>query len=489
MNTKLLINGQWTDGDSTRSLRRFAPATGEPLGAVQFASDEQVSQAVAAAQSAQLEWAQTPVTDRARILSRLADLLEREYGVEGEPTELKQLISLEVGKLPPEADIEVIESADIVRCLAESAANATASVELSLNKELWPTKRSSVVKEPLGVVAVIKAWNYPLEVPLWGIASALLAGNTVVFKPSEHSALVGVRLAELVHEAGLPDGVLNLVIGDGKVGGALVDHPSVNAVSFTGSYAVGEQIGAECARSGKKAILELSGNDAAIVLPDANIELAANGIVWGAFCNAGQVCVGVKRALVHSSVAEEFTRACIELVASLRLGTDVGPLVSEQQLAKVERQVATLSVEAEIVIGGNRRAGGGYFFEPTVVKGITSDSLVFREEVFGPVLPITVFNEISAAVEFANSSEFGLGASVWTQSADSFRDVARSLEAGMVWHNDVNLAFPEAPWGGVKKSGYGTDLSRWSFDDYTYRKHICIEEGSEPTRAWWYPYS
>ena len=418
------------------------------------------------------------------------EALVREYGEQGQATPLKELISTEMGKRLPEADIEVIESSDMLAFFAKSAAELLRPRVPNLNQTLWATKRSVVELEPLGVVGVIKPWNYPLELPIWAIGPALVAGNTVVFKPSEHSTLVGLEIGRLFHEAGLPAGVLNIVTGDGSTGRYLVEHEDVNMIAFTGSVATGRQIAIECAKRIRKCSLELGGNDAAIVDADVDLELAANGIVWGAFCNSGQVCVRAKRIFVHHQMFEALSAIVLKKTAALRAGIDFGPLVSEKQLMKVENQIAdAVSKGAKVAIGGHRISNfGGFFLAPTVLLHVSVDANLMHEECFGPVLPMIRVEDAEEGVRRANESSYGLGASVWTSKLPQGESIARKLDAGMVWVNDVNVAFPEAPWGGTKNSGLGTELSEWGLYEYVRPKHINVETSSEQRRAWWYPY-
>lgn len=486
---QMYVNGKWVEGKE--SFKTFNPSTGEVFGSVYAGSIEDVDVAVAAARRAFPSWRALGSNQRAEIVGKVVDLLVERYGKQGEPTELKTLIMTEMGKRLPEADIEVIETSDMLAFFVKRGPELLEPRPLELNQELWPTKKSFVLFEPIGVVGVIKPWNYPLELPIWAIGPALVAGNTVVFKPSEHASFVGLEIARLFAEASLPAGVLNVITGEGETGKLLVQHDGVDMIAFTGSIPVGREIAIECAKRLRKYTLELGGNDAAVVEPDVDLELAANGLVWGAFCNSGQVCVRTKRAFVHMRVADHLTKLIVEKTRALRPGIDFGPIVSREQLEKVERQVKdAVRKGAKVLVGGRRaEVKNGFYFEPTVLSEVNTSMDLMKEECFGPVLPIVSVSDTEEAVRLANDTPYGLGGSVWTSDLKHGEELAQSLQAGMVWVNDVNVAFPEAPWGGIKQSGPGMELSEWGLYEYVHKKHVSVETSNETRRAWWYPYS
>jgi acyl-CoA reductase-like NAD-dependent aldehyde dehydrogenase len=485
---KLYIDGQWLDGKDT--FLSVNPSTGKSFGTVYNGTEDEVDAAVKAARKALPSWVSLGVDKRAEIISKVVDLLVEKYGQQGDVTELKKLIGTEMGKRLPEADIEVIESSDMLKFFAQEGPRLLQPKALQLDEQLWSSKKSYVTFEAVGVIGVIKPWNYPLELPIWTIGPALVAGNTVVFKPSEHSSFVGIAIGKLFEEAGLPSGVFNIVTGDGETGRHLVKHDNVDMIAFTGSVRVGQEIAVECAKRMRKCSLELGGNDAAIIENDVDLELAANGIVWGSFCNGGQVCVRPKRVFVNQMILEDLLNLILEKTKALRLGIDFGPIVSEPQLKIIETQIHdAVSQGAKILVGGHRALSEeGFYFLPTVMKNINQSMSIMTEECFGPVLPIISVENTEEAISLANSSEYGLGASVWTSDLKKGEKIANSLEAGMVWINDVNVAFPQAPWGGIKRSGLGIDLSEWSFYEFVHKKHINIETSNEVRRAWWYPY-
>lgn len=482
------IAGRAVEG-SDRFLS-VAPGTGKAFASVPTADESVMDLAVLASVHARPIWRGVTIEERAGVLLEAARRIRAMYGREGEPTPLKQDLMQEVGKRLLEADVEVAESADVLEFFGTEGPRILGDRRLGLDRSLWPTKKSVVCREPVGVTAAIKPWNYPVELPIWAIASALIAGNTVVFKPSEHSSVSGMRIAEIFTDSGLPPGVLNVIHGPGEVGRRLVRDSRVDMVAFTGSVKVGQEIAMQCARRLIPCTLELGGNDAAIVCADADLELATNGLLWGSFTNAGQVCVRPKRVFVHESLAAEFIDLVSKKADGLRPGEDYGPLISEEQLVRVSDAVdQSIGLGAELLHGGHRLAEmPGFFYEPTILRAVTPTMPLSQEECFGPVMPVTSVPSDEVAILLANDSRFGLGASVWSEDRDKARIIAAQLDVGMVWINDVNVAFPQAPWGGRKMSGHGVELGEEGILEFTHIKHISIEESDEPTRDWWFPY-
>lgn len=487
--SKFFINGRWISG--TETVKTFNPETEMALGEIYIANSDEINNAVIAAKNAFNRWKNTSIEDRILIFKKVVSFLIEEYGEPGVITPLKELISFETGKRIPEADIEVIESSDMVDYYVRNTPKLLKNKNLNLNQELWATKESQIIYNPIGVVAIIKAWNYPLEIPLWSLAPALIAGNTVVFKPSEHSTFVAEYLVKLFEKAGIPPGVLNLITGDGKTGKELVENTNINMVSFTGSVKTGSEIAISCASRHIKYCLELGGNDAAIVCDDADIELTSNGLIWGAFCNSGQVCVGIKRVFINKAISEILISEIVNKTKMLRPSIDYGPIISEAQLKKIEEFISDAkSKGAKILTGGKRiKTLKGYFFEPTVLANITSDMRIMNEECFGPILPIRLVKDYEEAIQLTNSSKYGLGASVWTSNNENGENIGEQLEVGMVWINDVNVAFPEAPWAATKYSGNGIDLSDLSIYEYVNIKHLSKDISNDKKRIWWYPYN
>lgn len=481
------IAGKWIDALQPSPV--LSPRDGEQLGVIDRASSVLVAEAVGAAAAALDNWAERRVEDRCRFLGKFADLLVREYGNEGQPSPLKELIRREMGKTLPEADVEVIESSDMVRYFADHAPALLSEQTVRIQSEMWASKKSIVRFEPHGVVGIIKPWNYPLEIPLWSIGPALAAGNTIVFKPSELSSLVGLQIGKLFEEAGLPAGVLNIVTGGAETGRAIVENADVSMISFTGSVATGREISERA--GGRLAVVnvELGGVDAAVVLNDANLELASNGVLWGAVCNSGQVCVGTKRVFVASEIFDEVEASVTGKAEQLRKDVDYGPIVSLAQLEKIEQQVQrAIDQGAKVACGGHRI--GGLYYAPTVLVDVAPSMDIVREECFGPVIPLIRYKGDDHEVELlVNDSKYGLGASIWTGDLGRGTRLANRLQVGMVWINDVNVAFAEAPWSARRNSGHGVELSSWGLHEYTTIKHISIEESDAVRRDWWYPYN
>jgi acyl-CoA reductase-like NAD-dependent aldehyde dehydrogenase len=406
--------------------------------------------------------------------------------------EIVSAIQGDIGKPLSEAETEIIEARDIIAYYATQDYAELADIWLPVNTELWKHKRVLQTREPLGVVGVIKPWNYPFELPLWAIVPVLIAGNTIVFKPSEHSSATGCILAKVMMDAGIPNGVLNVVTGKGNTGRLLAEHPGVNGLSFTGSNRTGTALFRKTSRCLRKISLELGGNDAAIVLEDADMGIAIPGLTWGAFTNAGQVCTAIQRVIVSEGVYNETRERLIASVQALRPLKDYGPLVCEAQLRKVTRFVGdAVAKGARVLCGGKRlRPPGcenGFYYEPTVLENVSREALIWREEVFGPVISLMPYKNIDDAIVLANDSQYGLGTSIWTSDRQGATQLARRIETGMVWINEVNLPIPSAAWVGWKNSGFGFNLSRQAVEDATRVKVIHVDADSEK-RGWWFPY-
>jgi betaine-aldehyde dehydrogenase len=356
-----------------------------------------------------------------------------------------------------------------------------------------PQQLALVVKEPVGVVACIVPWNFPLLLAAWKVAPALAAGNSVLLKPSEETPLATRRMIELMDD--LPDGVLQGVYGAGDVGDALVRHPGVDMVAFTGSQATGRKVAHVAADRLIRANLELGGKDPFIICDDVNIEIAAQGAVWAACLNAGQVCTSSERFYVMSEVADDFVEASRSFVETLNVGdpmdrsTDIGPMINAPGREKVERHVGeALEKGAKLVVGGERYGERGFFYEPTVLTGVTPSMAVMRDETFGPVVPIVEVKSLDEAIGQANSVPYGLGANVYTQDFEKMLRCTRELRAGTVWINDPLTDNDAAPFGGQKGSGIGRELGREGLEAFQESKHVHIDPKVEK-KEWWYPYS
>lgn len=474
-------------------ITSFNPATGEPLAEIPVADEQAVRAAMAAARAAQPAWAATPLAQRVRVMRAFRRvMLARADWLTG-------LIAREQGRPAVESlTQELLPIADLITYYGKHAAKFLRDENLRMH--LLKYKRSFVQFKPYGVIAVISPWNYPFVLPTSEIVLALLAGNAVVLKPSEFTPLVGEAIRELFVQAGLPEGVLQIVQGDGRTGGALV-AAAPNKIAFIGGGGTARRILTAAAENLTPVTLELGGNDPVLVLRDADLDRAANAVVWGGFCNAGQVCASVERVYVDRRVAEPFINKVVDLTRAVRVGhadghdapVEMGPMISERQIEIVERHVRdALAGGARALTGGKRRDGQGLFYEPTVLVDVHDDMPVMREETFGPVVGIATFDTEEEAIRRANDTPFGLSAYVFSENRAHAERLARRLEAGSVLINDVVVSYgaPETPWGGVKQSGIGR--IHWGaagIREYCQPHHI-MQERFRPLRneLWWYPY-
>ncbi len=475
-------------------LESVNPATGEVIGTVPLTDEAGVRAAVARARAAQPGWAAMPLAARQRIMRRLVRQIVDQLDT------LAALITRENGRPPLEAlTSELLPAADLAMYYIRNARKMARDERLPLH--LFPQRRSIVHYAPIGVIAVIAPWNYPFLLPFSEVFTALMAGNAVVFKPSELTPLCGQIIGDLFQAAGLPPDVLQIVQGDGRVGAALV-QAGVGKVSFTGSTGTAKKILKLAAETLTPVLCELGGKDPMIVLDDANLDRAADAAVWGGFMNAGQTCAAVERVYVDQRIAQPFIAKVVERTKQLRIAQgvagnedDFGPMINERQRAIVERHVADAREHgAHILTGGKRPDGrGGFFYEPTVLTDVPQDRPIMQEETFGPVLPISTFATDEEAVTLANDSIFGLSAYVFSENRQRAMHLARQLEAGSVLINNVidSYGAPETPWGGVKQSGIGR--IHWGVNglrEYMEPHHIMTER-IRPLRKemWWFPYS
>ena len=449
-------------------------------------SSEDVPEIVTKARAAQPAWGALSADERARRIAPLKDrVLDRAEAI-------ARVVREEVGKPEVEALLgEVLPSADVVKFWTSNIADLLDPEEVDIDAIAYPGKEGVIEREARGVVAVIMPWNFPFALPLRTIVPALLAGNAVVFKPSEVSPKSGALVAEVL--AGLvPEGVFGIVQGAGGVGTALCEA-DVDLVVFTGSVATGRKVAHACAEKLIPCSLELGGKDAAIVLADADLERAANGIVWGAMMNAGQNCASVERVYVVRSVGEAFTKKVCEVVASLRPGVDVGPLATIAQRAIVARHVdAAKAAGAKVLAGGTEKEEGETREYPPTVVSVEDDATpLMSDETFGPVLPIALVDDADEAIRRANASRYGLTASLWTRDRKKARVLARKLRAGVVTINNHGFtgALPNAPWSGHGETGWGITGSTLALDTLTRPRLVLLDRSRGKRELWWYPYT
>ncbi len=475
-----------------------SPATGEELGRVPITTPGEIDAAVARSRIAFASWRRTGFRERRELVMRARQVILDD--IDG----IARLISRESGKPFGEAiAMEIAPVLDLMQWIAGSAEKMLRPRRVGIGLYSLLGRSSQIVYQPLGVVAIIPAWNYPFSIPLGEAVMALMAGNTVVMKPSELTPLVGMRIGEIFERAGFPRDAIQIVYGAGETGAALV-RSAPDKIMFTGSVATGRKILADAAVNMTPVVLELGGKDPMIVFEDANLELAAGAAVWGAFCNAGQSCSSVERLYVHESVADELTRLILEKTAEIKLGVgdaddiSMGAMSSERQVRIVEDHVnAFREAGAKILTGGKRADIGGrsevpnLFYEPTVITGASNEMRAMQEETFGPTLPICTFVTDREAIDLANDSEFGLTASVWSRDLKRARRVAEQIEAGTVCINEVlyTHGIGQTPWGGFKNSGRGRTHGTEGLMELVQPQHIHTNRFTILPNAWWMPYS
>ncbi|MFF5112850.1 aldehyde dehydrogenase family protein [Streptosporangium sp. NPDC000509] len=475
---KLLVAGEWVPAADGGVSQTYDPATGELIASFAEAGPADVDDAVAAARQAfdDPEWRALSPDARGRLLWRIAELIERDAAdlAELETRDQGQPISMSSG-------VNVVLSAQVFRYYA----GWCTKIEGKLSSVSVPDTLHYTRREPVGVCAIITPWNFPLAIAAWKLAPALACGNTVVLKPAEQTPLSTLWLARLCVEAGVPAGVVNCLTGGPLVGQALVAHPGVDKVSFTGSTEVGKQIVAGASANLKRVGLELGGKAPSIVARDADIDAAVAGNLQGALFNTGQACGAYTRFFVDHKRVDEFTEKIADAAAQLKIGpgirpdTVLGPLVSAEQLNRVAHYVDTgVRQGAQIVTGGRRATGPeldrGHFFEPTVFAGVRDDMVIARDEIFGPVLSIFSYEDEDEVVARANDTDYGLAAVVWTQDTATAHSLAGRIRAGTVFVNLLPLIDPGAPWGGFGLSGWGREMGSFAIDEFTETKGVFL---------------
>jgi aldehyde dehydrogenase (NAD+) len=474
------INGQWVESSSSRTIDNINPAnTDEVLGTVRQATREEARSAVEAASEAFRDWRATPAPTRGRIVARAARLLE------DDKENLAQLLTREEGKTIAESRGELQRSINVTEFCAGEARRLNGE---TIQSEL-PANFAYTIKQPLGVVACVTPWNFPVAIPIWKIAPALVAGNTVVFKPASLTPATAVRIVEIFEEAGIPKGVLNLVLGSGSdAGDEIISHKAVRAVSFTGSNDVGIRMYEQVSRRGAKVQCEMGGKNPVVVLEDADLDLAVESTAQGAFGSSGQRCTATSRAVVVRDVADEFVARIKRRAESMRIGagsdpqTEMGPSVDENQFKTVLSYVDIGREDgAELVCGGTRAEGEhldkGYFVRPAVFDRVTTDMRIAREEIFGPVLSVLRVRDFDEAMRVANDSEYGLSSSIFTNDAVRIFRFVDEIETGMTHINSPTTGGEaHVPFGGIKATGIGDrEQGSTALDFYTELKVVYVD--------------
>lgn len=479
MNTGSYINGRWFHPESPRVLRNLNPADpGDVIAEFPSATAADAARAVEAAKAAARAWRETPGPERGRIIWRAADIARRRA------EEIAQTMTREEGKIIREARGEVTRGIAVLEYYAGAGFRISGHTLPAEARDTF----TYTIRRPLGVVGLITPWNFPWAIPCWKSAPALVAGNTVVMKPAALTPATAAILTEIYAEAGLPPGVFNLVVGSGgEVGNAIVDHPDVRAISFTGSNAVGSALYVQAARRGAKVTCEMGGKNAVIVLPDANLEKAAAAIASGAFASTGQRCTATSRVVAHPHVKDTLVERVAELAAAMRIGpgldesSDLGPAVDESQLRTDVSFIGVARDEgARLVRGGGQPASlPGYFLEPTIFDEVHPEMRIFREEVFGPVLAVSTADSLAGALEIANQVEYGLAASIFTQDIDMALRFAEEAEVGMVHINEATVGGEaQLPFGGTKRTGVGDrEMSEEGLNFFTEIKTVFVNYG------------
>ncbi len=485
---KNYINGKWVDAKSGKTFENRNPANWDDLiGVFPKSGAEDVEEAVKAARKAYESWRLVPPPKRADIIKKAADLLVQRK------EEIAREMTREMGKILLETRGDVQEGIDTGYY---AAGEGRRLFSYTTTSEL-PNKFAMAIRLPVGVAGVITPWNFPMAIPTWKIFPALVAGNTVVFKPASDTPKTATTLVQILEEAGVPEGVVNLVHGGGnEVGMAIVRNPDVNLISFTGSTVVGKVISREAADTLKRVSLEMGGKNAQIVLEDANLELALDGVLWGAFGTSGQRCTATSRLILHEAIYDQFIEMLVERVKKLKVGngldesTEMGPVINEAQLNKIHQYVEIGKQEgAKLLIGGHRLTGGeydkGWFYAPTIFVDVHPKMRIAQEEIFGPVLCVIKVKSFEEAIEVLNDSRYGLSSSVYTRDVNKAFKAIRDIQAGITYINAPTIgAESHLPFGGVKETGNGHREGGWTvFDFFTEIKTVYVDYSDKLQRA------
>ena len=470
------------------NISKFSPKLNSKLYDIGVTSSKQVKNVCAKAKNAFEVWKKTSIEERRMYLKNLIDIIHNNRD------RIIQTIILDIEKPFCEAETEVIESCDILEYYCnEIFEGIDTPFEIALNKELWPNKKAFGLYQPIGVYAVIKPWNYPFELTIWSVVPLLLAGNTIVYKPSELSTATGVLLTELINMSGFPDGVFNIVQGDKSTGKELIENTNIAGISFTGSSNVGKEIYEKSKNMNLKLSLEMGGSDYSIVLSDEIDHITLPGILWGSFSNAGQVCVAIEKVIISDKIYDSFIEKLVSETQKLKLDKEISPIISKEQYLRAQRIINdAIEHGGRVLYGGTTceedKLKDGNYILPTIIECTDCEYLSKVEEIFAPIILVAQFSSEKEAIELVNKSQYGLGCSIWTGNHLEHNSLYEELDVGMIWINEVNLPMPQVPWIGRKKSGLGFNLSKDAVYDAMNLKIIHIDY-SNSKRTWWYPYN
>lgn len=489
-NYQLYINGQFIETKIKQPV--INPCNEEVIAQVGAASSKDVDLALVSARAA----FDSGIWPKLALAERKNFLLKIHQGILDKAGELAQIETLNTGKPIKESTfMDIPSAAEVFKYFAENLEKFLQAEKIDISSQI-ASAQGNLTREPMGVVVLIVPWNYPLLIASWKLAQALAAGNTVILKPSSLTPLSVLELAKIIHEAGLPKGVVNIINGGGEVmGKQLCSDKRVDMVSFTGSNEVGKKILGYASDNVKKLTMELGGKSASIILKDADLEAAVNGSLCSIFLNQGQMCTAMSRILVEDDIYAKFVADFVAKAQKIKIGdasgfeTQIGPLISDSQRNKVMACVEKAKNEgAKILCGGKISEGKGFYFAPTIISEVNPQMAIFQDEVFGPVVCILKFSSLEEAAELANNSDFGLAASIWAKDEISAKGLAQKLNAGTIWVNTYGMFFPEFPYGGFKQSGFGKELGREGFLEYTRLKNIIIDrtKDTKPLVNYWY---
>ncbi len=481
------IGGEWVESVTGETTESYNPATGEVVGIITRSNEEDVDKAVAAARAAFKKWRLVPAPVRGELLMKIGQ------GLEKHKEELAQLLTREMGKVLPEARGDVQEAIDVAYYFAGEGRRLFGQ---TIPSELT-NKACMTVRDPIGVVAAITAWNFPTAIPAWKMMPALVAGNTVIFKPATDGAVVATAFVKVLIEAGVPAGVVNLILGPGHLAGdALVENPGIDAITFTGSTEIGTRLASKAAAYNKRVSLEMGGKNAIIVMDDADLDLAVDGIIWSAYGTTGQRCTACSRVIVHKDAKEELLHKLVEKIKELKLGdgldskVDVGPIINSKQLESIHQYVEIGKAEgAKLLIGGEKATEGelakGSFYKPTLFADVTPNMRIAQEEIFGPVLSVITVENLAEAIEVNNNTKYGLSGSIYTRNINNVYTAMRDITTGILYVNAGTIgAEVHLPFGGTRGTGNGhREVGPAALDFFTEWKSIYIDFSGTLQRA------